>query len=1013
LARFGLRFEKPIIFVVGALTALGIYAYTVVPESIFPTMTFARIDVVANAGDLPPDQIRIAVSLPLERAFQALPSVTRVRTTSTQGSSELIVEFDTHTDVQIDLQHVNDAISQVRSSLPSGSSVVSVIINPSSEPVISYAFTSRTMSQTLLREMIEQSVVPQFYGTPGLGRILVTGGPEREFHVLLDPAALAAHGLSPQQVSKALADANTVSALGIRQQYYQSNVLLLDAKITNAEALRNVNIIDAEKNPLPLSELGSVAVGVAPLQSQVSYNGKHGVIFNAYVLPGADAVKMAEAIKARFSAIVPRLPVGIAVDRFWDQTDLVVESQHSLRDAILLGALLAILVIYAFLRNLRMTLVAAIIIPIAMAITLFVMQWAGETLNLMSVGGLAVAVGLIIDDVIVVIENIARNYHIHRDLPKRDIITIAMGQLALPMAASTITTVVVFLPLALLSGVSGFFFRALAFTLAASLLVSLSLALFVAPVLAKALIHDEAQAHDDSGFIGNLLARYDPLIAWALHNRSKVYIGSGLILVVTVFLMMILPSDFLPKLDEGQFEITYRMPVGTTLVASDAAATAIEHIVLRDPAVDREGRLTGVDSNGYSPTPQSGGLIRVKLKARSQREGYDAVTERLRAHIADAVPAAQLDFHQILEDMVNDLSGAPAPLEVSVRGPEQPSLIFSAAEVAHAISKVPGVRDVFDGVVYDDPTIRIAPIGSQLAALGLTNADIADALAATTQGQVATTVAGSTQLIPVRVMSAGAGQGPDNALLATASGAVALSDVARIRHNHLSSDINEENGQRIVRVIANNAAGSLSSVIAGIQDALKHARLPAGYTTEIGGQYSAQQQSFREFIAVIFIAVVLVFAVMLAAFRSFRVPLVILTAIPLALIGVALGLFLTHTPFNVSSFMGLLLLVGIVVKNGILLVDVANRRRAQGDATVTALLVAGRTRLRPIVMTTFAAIGGLLPLALGLGSGAEMERPLAIAVIGGLSTATAFTLVVIPVLYAGFVGNKVIEEADI
>ncbi len=987
------------------LTVLGIYAYTVVPASIFPNMTFARIDVVANVGDLPPDQVRIAVALPLQRAFQGLPQVLRVRTTSTQGSAEFVVDYDPKSNVQVDLQHVNEAIAQTRALLPPATNVVAVVINPNSEPVVSYALTSSSLSQTLLHELAEQTIVPRFYGIMGLSRMLVVGGAQREYHVTLNPSALAIHGLSVAEVGKAIADANTVSSLGLSERYYQRNVLLLDANIRSAEALRRVTVTNAAKNVIALGSLGSVEVGVAPQTDQVSFGARHSVIINAYGLPGANAVKMAEAIKTRFAAIQRVLPRGITLNKYWDQTDLVVESQRSLRDAILLGALLAVLVIYAFLRNLRMTLVAAIVIPIAMAIAIFVLQRTGETLNLMSVGGLAVAVGLIIDDAIVVIENIARNLRENRELAKRDVITLSMSQLGAPMTASTLTTVVVFLPLTMLSDVSGFFFRALALTLASALIVSLALALFVTPILAGFLMKRSTGARDKVGFIDSVLDRYEPFLRWALFHRGIVYGTSAAVLVLTVLLLMMLPNDFLPKLDEGQFEISYRMPVGTTLAASDAAATAIERIVLRDPAVLGEGRLTGIDSNGYSPIPQSRGLIRVKLKGRSQREGYEVVTGRLREQIAGAVPAAQLDFHQILEDMINDLSGAPAPVEVSVRGPEQGPLIRVAGLVAQQIQKVPGVTDASSGVVYDDPTIRITPRTPALAALGMTSSDFGAAVTAGAQGSVATSLASPVNVVPVRVALAGVAGALSQSTVATAAGTVALANVARLNAGHLSSDINEENGQRIVRVTANISGANLSSVVSGIRSALRSVPLPPGYSVSIGGQYGAQQQSFREFASVIAIAVVLVFAVMLATFRSYRLPLVILTAIPLALIGVALALFLTRTAFNVSSFMGLLLLVGIVVKNGILLIDVANVRRTAGESIENALVVAGRTRLRPIVMTTFAAIGGLLPLAVGFGSGAEMERPLAIAVIGGLSTATAFTLIVIPVLYAGFSGE--------
>ncbi|HZZ64892.1 MAG TPA: efflux RND transporter permease subunit, partial [Candidatus Baltobacteraceae bacterium] len=644
---------------------------------------------------------------------------------------------------------------------------------------------------------------------------------------------------------------------------------------------------------------------------------------------------------------------------------------------------------------------------IAMSVSIFVMGRLGQTLNLMSVGGLAVAVGLIIDDAIVVVENIARNLHLHPGMKKADVVLLSMQELGAPMAASTFTTVVVFVPLLLLTGVSGFFFRALALTLGSALIVSLFLALFVTPLIATWLMREDEEHKEDTGLVARLLSKYEPLLRWALAHRAAVYGSSVVVLIVTVLLLSRLPSDFLPHLDEGQFEVRYTMPVGTTIQASDAAATTMERIALQDPAVVSIGRFTGIDTNGFSPTQVRQGTMRIRLKPQGQRPSYDEVSSRLRDRFAAAVPAAQLDFHQILEDMINDMSGAPSPIQITLSGPSQQTLISLANTISDRISPVSGLADAFSGVNYDDPTLRVTPNASRLAALNISAGDLGSALQAASQGDVATNVAGNLNLIPVRVSMASVGTGDiSQTLLPTAGGVVSLGSLAQVNPNRLSTDITEINGQRVMIVSANYGGTSLSSVISGVQNVLKKLALPPGYTATIGGAYQAQQQSFREFLMVIIIAVILVYFVMLATFQSFRLPLVILTAIPLALIGVALGLFLTGTAFNVSSFMGLLLLVGLIVKNGILLIDVANRRRREGAGVQEALVAAGRTRLRPIVMTTCAAIGGLLPLAFGIGAGSAMEQPLAIAVIGGLSTATAFTLVLIPVLYAGIAGRR-------
>jgi multidrug efflux pump subunit AcrB/outer membrane protein TolC len=1014
LARFALRNDKVIVFVVMVLALLGVRAYIITPQSIFPEMSFSRIDVVADAGDLPPEQVRVSVARPLEAAFQTLPAVQRVAATSSQGSAELIVAFATASDPQADLNVINQAIAQVRAAIPAARSVVAVAVNPNREPILSYALSSPDLSQAVLRQIATTVVVPKLYGVTGLGQLLVTGGPQTELHVTLNPAQLAGNGIGAADVSRALSDANAVAAVGTAQRYDQRYAVLVDSALHDVASLRAVEVPTKNGAAVPLGSLGTVASGVSPVTDQASIDGKHAVTINAYALPGADAVAMARAFRDRIAALTPQLPRDVTVTPFWDQTTLIVSSQAALRDAILLGALLAIVVIYAFLRSFRLTLVAAAVIPLAMAIAIYALQLTGQSLNLMSVGGLAVAVGLIIDDAIVVIENIARNHRERPAEPIGDTIELSMRQLSGAMIASTATTVVVFLPLALLSGVSGFFFRALAFTLSASLIVSLALALFVAPVIARALLRradEQKPAHDA---IGNVLARYGGVLRWALGHRAIVAAGSVAALAITIVLLARLPSDFLPKMDEGQFEIAYTLPVGTTLEASDAAATQMEKIVAGDPAVADVGRLTGIDSNGLSPTPPNQGLLRVRLRRPGERAGYDVVSERLRNRLSAAIPSALYDYHQILEDLINDLSGTPAPIEIVLQGADQQTLIGLAGRVSDAIGALPGVVDAASGVIYDSPSVHLAPSGRALAALGLTASDLGAAVTALGQGSVATSIAGGQTLTPVRVLVANA---PGASVLDAhtpilAKGALtAVGQVATFSTQRLATDIVTQNGQLQVHVTANFANTSLSAVTAAIGHALRKIALPPGYSATIGGQARSQARSFGEFVNVIAIAIALVFAVMLATFRSYRLPLVILTALPLALIGVALGLTFTGTHVNVSSFMGLLLLVGVVVKNGILLIDVANRQRAAGASVEDALLAAGKTRLRPIVMTTLAAIGGLFPLALGIGQGAEMEKPLAIAVIGGLSTATIFTLIVIPVLYAAFSGNARTKQA--
>jgi multidrug efflux pump subunit AcrB len=978
------------------LSTLGVWAYARTPAAIFPAMHFSRIDIVADAGSLPPEQTRTALTLPLERAMLGVPSVQRVEAASAQGSADVAVTFDPSSREDLDLQHVDAAIGQIRNALASGATIQSTIVTPQTEPVLSYALYSPTLSQTLLREYATASLLPSFYGIEGLSRVVLAGGGQREYVVRLDPGSLAAAKLSAQDVSQAISQANAVQAAGIVAGANQERNVLVDAGLNRPSQIAAIPAINRDGAAYAVGSLGAVRLGIAPRTEEASFDGHHAIVVNFFAAPGADTIRMTHAIDARFATVNARGSSDIRIEKYWDSTDLVVASQTSLRDAILAGAALALGVILLFLRDLRMTLVAAAVIPAAMAITVATIASLGETLNIMSVGGLAVAVGLIIDDAIVVIEGIA---HRLRGEPGNLEVAISrtMQRLAGPMIASTLATVSAFVPLALVGGIAGAFFRTLALTLSCALIVSLALALFVTPnlfaaILAPTMRHRARNAVPDAQY-----AWYPPLLSAALARKPLVYAAAAATLLCTIVSFSLLQTDFLPRLDEGQFEIGYRMPVGTNLSATDAAATRLERAVLRDPAVRDEGRLTGIDTNGYSPTPVSAGTIRVRLQPLDRRAPFEMVADRLRERLGDAVPAADLDVHQILEDMIDDISGAPAPIQVVVSGPDQRTLATAATQLANRMQPVRGIRDVFAGVTYEDPVLRIEP---RFAGLGRAQSDLsslADAMTATVNGNVVTALAQPQGTTPVRVTVVGDSMPP--AMVNLAGGATAFDSIGRTSIDRTAMDTLDIDGTRSIVVTANLTGGSLSRAVDGVRSAIATMHLPPGYGTSIQGAYRSQQSSFREFGLTIAVAGMLAFFVMLAFFQSLRQPLIVLSAVPLAPIGVAIALLLTHTTFNVASFMGLLLLLGLVVKNGILLIDAANRYRTEHEPS-RALLLAARERLRPILMTTLAAIGGLLPLAFGFGAGAGMERPLAIAVIGGLSTATVFTLVLIPVVYA-------------
>jgi multidrug efflux pump subunit AcrB len=989
------RARKPIAFAVVLLGVLGVDAYRHAPQSIFPPLRLARVEVFAYAGDLPPEEVRATVTRPLETALAALPQLHGTRSYSNQGASEIELDFEPHSDPQADLQNVDAALAPLRSALPAVRRIVTTLENANAEPVASYALVSPSLTQAELRRRLERLVMPAFMGAPGIARVVLFGGARAEYRVDLDLAALARAGATARDVARGVAAAVTGGEAAAFERGAQREVLFAGNKPAGARDLAEVAVYAPTLHRfVPLRSLGAVTLGQGLATEQTSFDARHAVTLNVYPMLGADALAIRRQTDARAARILAALPRGITLTRYWDQTTLIAASQRSLLQAIVVGALLALLVIYFFLRSRSLTLVAAAIIPLSMALTVLVIATAGMSLNLMSVGGLAIAVGLIIDETIVVIESIARELAVSPGTARRNAIAQATGRIARALIASTAANVVVFVPLALLSGIPGSFFRALALTLATALVVSILLSLIVAPSLASAFAGSHASARESF----RLERAYAALLQTALAHRRAVFLGAVSVLALAIAIFARLPNDFLPMLEEGQFEIKYTLEPGTSLAETDRTAARLERLVLADPAVAHEGRLTGIDTNGLLPTPQNAGTIRVALHDAGA-EPYADVAERLRGALSKAAPGADFEFHQLLEDQINDLSGAPEPIQLAVYGPEQRTLARIAGGLAQRIGGVDGVVDPFDGVVTGDRLIRVTP--NMRAAHPPAIDELGDALRLRADGLPAGSIIDGDGTLPVRVHVRD-GRAP----------AAALAPLARFSAPERATEIFEENGGRMLRVTAGLEDASLSSVVPKIQRIVAAYPLPPGYRVQFGGAYESQQASFREFGTVLAVALLLVFFVLLATFNSFRLPLVILGTIPLAPVGVALALWLTRTPLNVSSFMGLLLLVGIVVRNGILIVDAAQRGRRAGLGVHEAVVAAGGERLRPILMTTFAALAALLPLALGFGAGSEMERPLAIAVIGGLSTATAFTLIFIPVLYAGLERSRFLRRVN-
>lgn len=1002
LGAWAARSIKPILFTVVMLCLMGLFAYRTFPVAILPDVTFPRVVVIADAGERPVEMMEAAVTRPLEEAIATVPDVHRIRSTSKRGSTEISIDFKWGTDILVAEQLVNAKVNQVRPELPPETRTETERMNPTVFPVLGLTVDSAGMSPTELYNLANFTIRPRLARVEGVARVVVQGGLVPEVLVEVNPSRLQAARLTLTDVTQALSSSNQVSAVGRVDHRFQQFHVLIDGQASDTESLGHIVVAQRNGAPVELRQIATVRNAAEDRVTVVSANGHESVLINVIRQPSANSVAMADAVKAEMANLRGSLPPGVKLGVFYDQSVLVNEAVRSVGEAVLIGAVLAVVVLMLFLRNLRATLVTAAIIPMTVLVTFLLMRAAGLTLNLMTLGALAVGIGLVIDDAIVVVENVFRHLPTEPDL--RAAVRMASGEIARPMISSTLTTVVVFLPLALLEGVAGAFFAALAITLTLALLISLGLALTVSPSLCAAFLKSTSD-HGHSRLYERVLNAYERGLRWGLRRRWVVPVIAVVTLAMTFGIARMLGTGFMPQMDEGAFVLDYICPPGTSLAESDRMLRKVDAILMRTPEIATFSRRTGTEL-GFTITEPNTGDYAIMLKPQRHRS-VEQVIEDVRSQVAGETPALEVEFIQVLQDLIGDLAGQPEPIDVKLFGEDKAVLEHLAEDLATKLSEVKGLADVQSGVTEAGPALNLRVDPVRAGRLGFTTQGLSDQVQAALLGTVATQVLRGDRQVPVRVrFPDSARRDPETvkglAVTSPTGATVPLGSIAMMETQAGSTRSVREDQRRVVDVTARLENVDLGTAIAGVRKVLAETPLPPGVSYQLGGQYESQAQSFQNLAQVLVLAVLLVYAVMLFQFGSFRAPSVILLVMPLALFGAVLGLWLSQTALNVSSFMGAIMLVGIVVKNGILLLDRAQEAEATGTGLEDAVVEAGRQRLRPILMTSLTAVLGLLPLALGLGAGAEMQKPLAVTVIGGLVFSTGITLVLCPLLYASF-----------
>ncbi len=981
-----------------ALGAAGLIAGRSLPSGIYPEVEFPRIVVVAREHDVPPEEIEKSLTRPLESELITVLGVERLRARTIRGAVELSLQFASGTDMWRALQLTESRVAEARASLPAGTDVVVERLTTTSFPVVTFNLTG-PIDPRRLRELGDLVLRPALSRIHGVGRIEVLGGDVREVEVVLDPERTAALHLRPTDVVERLRASTVLEAVGRLEESREQVTIMASAEPRSLADIERVPIATAaDGSPVPLSAIARVFEGAEDRLLRVNGPGGETVLLSVSRLPGASTPAVVGEVERTVHALAPSLPAGVRIEPVYDQAVLVAESMASVRDAILIGIALCVLVVGLFLRSLRAGVIAALVVPLTLAMSLLAAALAGQSLNLMSLGGLAVAIGLVIDDAIVVIEAIGRRMQDGEPAPAA---ALSGPRLLLSaLLGTTATTVVVLIPLVRLEGVVGQFFMALAVTLGAAVVLSLLVSLTLVPLLARHWLGVAPRRRSGEW----LAAGYARLLRPCLRHPAWLALGAGALLLAGAIALGAVPSGFLPTMDEGAFVLDYFLPAGTSLGETDAVARKIETELGHTPEVATYSRRTGAELGPATATLISRGDIMVRLKPAHERtRDAEEVIASVRAAVTRNVPEARCEYIQVLQDVLNDLAGTPRPIEIKIFGEDDVTLRRLAAEVVGRIRDVRGLVDLYPGFEDQSPELQFRIDAEQAARLGKTAADIAADLETTLRGTVAAVFRRPDRPINVRVRY------PDDvrfdparvaalALAWSPAGITPVTAAAPAQHVAISTQRTRENLRRVVIVTADHEERDLGSVVRDVQRRLGGLTLPEGYRIELGGQFEGQQRTFHDVGLVLAFGLLAVAVVLMAQFRRARHAALVLATAPLAIVGALLTLLVTRVPLNASSLMGCVLLVGLVVKNGILLLEQFELTLAEGLPLEDALLSAGSTRVRPILMTTIATLAGLAPLALGVGAGAEIQRPLAIAVIGGLTVSTIISLLVLPAL---------------
>lgn len=994
--------RRSILFLIAMLAAAGVAAALNLPVSLFPTVAFPRVVVSLDAGDRPAQQMEMQVTRPVETAVRQIPGVVDVRSVTSRGAADVSVNFNWGLDMATATLQVNAAIGQIVSQLPAGTMMRTRRMDPTVFPIIAYSLTSTTTSPTALHDVAQYQIVPLLSSVAGVAQVQVLGGAVEEYRVSVDPVRLQSYSLGLQDVATALSGANVLSAVGRLEDHYKLFLEISDTQLMGLDQIRHTILKSGANGIVELEDVATVEQSTVPQWTRVTADGKDAVLFSVYQQPGSNSVQIATEVKAKLDTFTQHLPAGVKIANWYDQSQLVTAAAASVRDAILIGIVLAAIVLFVFLRNWKITLIAITVVPAVLASTVVLLSVLGMSFNIMTLGGMAAAVGLIIDDAIVMIEHIVRRLRgakVHSDTRVMD----AAREFTPPLVGSSASTLVIFAPLAFLSGVTGAFFKALSITMAAGLFISFLITWLGVPLLADRLLGEKDAGHEEGGRLSTWFSdRYARLLDQLLRRPVLILLGVAPLLIAGWFAFRAAGSGFMPAMDEGGFILDYRSAPGTALSETDRLLRQVEAIIASTPDVDTYSRRTGTGLAGGLTEANHGDFF-VRLKSTGRRP-VDVVMEDVRSRIERSVPGLQVEMAQLMEDLIGDLTAVPQPVEIKLVALDPAQLPAVARSVAARIAAVPGIVSVQNGINPAGDALMIHVDRVRAAMEGMDPDAITRALGDLLSGTVTTQIFQGVKMVGVRVWippalrltedDVGALQlrAPDGHLFP-------LRRVAALEPVAGQPEIDRENLTQMIAVTARISGRDMGSTVADVKTALAQpGAVPAGVTYQLGGVYQQQQIAFRGLAIVFAAAAILVFLLLLFIYESFGLALAVLVTSLLAVSAVFIGLWITHIDLNISAIMGMTMIIGIVTEVAIFYFS-EQQELAPSSEWRASLIDAGRNRMRPIAMTTLAAILTLLPLAFAIGQGSQMQQPLAIAIVSGLIVQLPLVLCVMPVLF--------------